>query len=85
MRNKRYTEEFKIEAVRRVTEWIYRVAEVADRLGMTTLCLYAWKMKYGSNTAEREERATAIAQIWQTGFTYLRIIIPCRERKMLAR
>ena len=36
MSSKRYTEEFKIEAVRQVTERGYSVAEVAGRLGMTT-------------------------------------------------
>jgi len=33
MKGKRYTEEFKIEAVKQVTERGYSVAEVADRLG----------------------------------------------------
>ena len=33
MSKKRYTEEFKIEAVRQVTERGYSVAEVAGRLG----------------------------------------------------
>jgi transposase len=41
MSNKRYTEEFKIEAVRQVTERGYSVAEVAGLLGMTTHSLYA--------------------------------------------
>lgn len=33
--SKRYTEEFKIEAVKQVTERGYSVAEVANRLGTT--------------------------------------------------
>lgn len=33
MNNKRYTEEFKIEAVRQVVDWGYSVAETARRLG----------------------------------------------------
>lgn len=61
MSNKRYTEEFKIEAVRQVVERGYSVAEVASRLGMTTHSLYAWKMKYGPDSAEhREKGATEI-------------------------
>ncbi|WP_425221479.1 transposase, partial [Pseudomonas sp.] len=42
MSNPRYPEEFKIEAVRQVTERGLPVAEVASRLGMSTHSLYAW-------------------------------------------
>jgi len=44
---KRYTEEFKIEAVKQVMERGYSVAEVAERLGTTTHSLYAWLKRYG--------------------------------------
>lgn len=47
MKGKRYTEEFKIEAVKQVTERGYSVADVAERLGTTTHSLYAWLKKYG--------------------------------------
>ncbi len=40
--NKRYPEEFKIEAVKQVVEYGHSVAGVADRLGTTTHSLYAW-------------------------------------------
>ena len=40
MSGKRYPEEFKIEAVKQVTEKGYSVAEVATRLGTTTHSLY---------------------------------------------
>jgi len=56
MSSKRYTEEFKIEAVRQVVERGHSVAEVASRLGMTTHSLYAWKMKYGPDSAEHQEK-----------------------------
>jgi len=36
MSGKRYTDEFKIEAVRQITEGGYPVQEVAARLGVTT-------------------------------------------------
>ena len=45
MSSKRYTEEFKVEAVRQVVEHDHSVAEVASRPGMTTHSLYAWKMR----------------------------------------
>jgi transposase len=56
MSNKRYTEEFKIEAVRQVVDRGYSVAEVAQRLGTTTHSLYAWKKKYGPDAAEHKEK-----------------------------
>jgi len=46
MSSKRYTDEFKIEAVRQVTVRGFKVAEVADRLGITTHSLYAWLRKF---------------------------------------
>ncbi len=46
MSSKRYTEEFKVEAVRQVTEGGYPVREVAERLGVTSHSLYAWRKKY---------------------------------------
>lgn len=42
MSNKRYPEEFKIEAVKQVTVAGHSVADVTERLGMTTHSLYAW-------------------------------------------
>ena len=59
MSSKRYTEEFKIEAVRQVVERGHSVADVASRLGMTTHSLYAWKMKYGPDSTEYQEKASA--------------------------
>ena len=41
MKGKRCTEEFKIEAIKQVTDLGYSVAEVAVRLGTTTHRLYA--------------------------------------------
>ena len=50
--SKRYTEAFKPEAVGKVVECGYSVAEVASRIGMTTHSLYAWQMKWAPNAAE---------------------------------
>lgn len=46
MSSKRYPEEFKIEAVKQVTDKGYSVVEVASRLGTTTHSLYAWIKHY---------------------------------------
>lgn len=52
MSGKRYTEEFKIEAVKQVTDRGYSVADVADRLGVTTKSLYDWIKRYGENAEQ---------------------------------
>lgn len=61
MSSKRYPEEFKVEAVKQVTERGFSVAEVAARLGTTTHSLYAWIKKYGPKSleyqAERDQQA----------------------------
>ena len=55
MSSKRYTEEFKREAVKQITEGGYSVADVARRLGTTTHSLYAWLKKYGPSSAKTEK------------------------------
>src|SRR5690625_3047769 len=54
---KQFTEEFKIEAVRQITERGYRVAEVAERLGVSPHSLYQWRKRYGQadGTVQRRE------------------------------
>ncbi|WP_165690625.1 transposase, partial [Xanthomonas citri] len=47
MSSKRYTDEFKIEAVRQVTDRGFKVGEVAERLGVTTHSLYGWLRQIG--------------------------------------
>jgi len=42
-KGKRYTQEFKIEAVKQLTERGYSVAEVSERLGISTKTLYNWR------------------------------------------
>lgn len=52
MSSKRYTEEFKIEAVKQIKERGYSVQEVANHFRTTTHSLYAWLKKYGNGPAE---------------------------------
>jgi len=42
MSNPKYTEEFKFEAVKQVTERGYKVREVCERLGISSKSLYQW-------------------------------------------
>ena len=55
MSGKRYTDEFKVEAVRQVTDRGYPVREVASRLGVTTHSLYAWLKQFGPEAAKDEQ------------------------------
>ena len=55
MSGKRYTDEFKIEAVRQVTERGHRAYDVAARLGITAHSLYSWIRKFGQSTTPKPE------------------------------
>ena len=52
MSNKRYPDEFKVEAVKQVVDCGHSVADVAGRPGMTTHSLYAWIKKFGPDSTE---------------------------------
>ena len=56
MGQQRYTEEFKREAVRQVTEKEHPVKEVAERLGMSTYSLYEWIKKHGRANGAQASR-----------------------------
>lgn len=51
MSDKRYTDEFKIEEVKQITERGHAVQDVALRLGVSCHSLYAWLKKYGKGTS----------------------------------
>jgi transposase len=54
MSGKRYTEEFKIEAVKQVTERNHSMTEVADRLGISYKSLHDWVKRYNKPTPQRQ-------------------------------
>ena len=54
MSGKRYTDEFKIEAVHQVTDRGYKVSEVSDRLGVTPKSLRDWISKYGDAGSQHQ-------------------------------
>ena len=62
-RHTRYTEEFKIEAVRQVREHGHSAYEVSKRLGITTDSLYRWVRQYGKPPAQREEERSQAEEI----------------------
>lgn len=55
MSNQRYPEEFKIQAVKQVTEKQLPVSEVAARLGVSVQGLYAWIKRYTKPQEQRVE------------------------------
>jgi len=63
MSSKRYPEEFKIEAVKQVTERGHAVADVANRIGVSQHSLYEWLKRYSVPEAERSELQGQAAEI----------------------
>ena len=63
MSSKRYPEEFKIAAVRQVTDRGHSVADVAARLDVTVHSLYAWIKKFDPNAEENQARDDEQAEI----------------------
>jgi len=53
MSTKGFTDEFKVEAVKQVTERGYPVAEVSKRVGVSTHSLYQWIRQYSVPESER--------------------------------
>lgn len=53
MSAKRYTDEFKIEAVRQIVEYGRPVTEVAERLGVSVHSLYGWRRQQGKSDVVR--------------------------------
>ena len=63
MSNQRFPEEFKVEAVRQVTERGLPVADVAARLGMSAHSLYAWIKRYSKPEAQRKQEDDQQAEL----------------------
>ena len=58
MSNRKYTEEFKAEAIKQVTERGYKVKEVSERLGISSKSLYLWlrlaRKSHGKHTQSND-------------------------------
>ncbi|PYC04719.1 IS3 family transposase [Pseudomonas protegens] len=63
MSNQRYPEEFKIQAVKQVTEKQLPVSEVAARLGVSVHSLYAWVKRYTKSQEQRVEEDDQSAEV----------------------
>jgi len=58
MSNRKYTEEFKAEAIKQVTERGYKVQEVCERLGITSKSLYLWLRLARRGNGKHEQGST---------------------------
>ena len=63
MSTKRYTQEFKVEAVGQVVEKGYRVADVAARLGVSQDSLYEWIKERRQPAAERQAQVVQSEEV----------------------
>ena len=62
----RFTDEFKRDAVAQVVDRGYLVAEVSERLGISTKSLYTWKTQFSQSRKriiETTEQATEIRRL----------------------
>ncbi|KZY35005.1 transposase [Oleiphilus sp. HI0081] len=54
--SQRFTEEFKIQAVKQVTEHGHSVSSVSVRLGITASSLYNWMKVHGPDSDEHKKQ-----------------------------
>ena len=62
-KQQRYTEEFKLAAVKQVTERHYPVVEVAERLGVSRHSLYTWIKRYSQPEVQQQHHFNQQAEI----------------------
>jgi transposase len=63
MSKSNFSEEFKRDAVRQITERGYPVAEVSQRLGVSQHSLYEWKKKFSASNAKGNDETEEIRRL----------------------
>ncbi len=67
MGNPRFTEDFKIDAIKQITERGHSVADVSKRLGVSTHSLYGWMKRYAvsSGSVGKDDQSAEIRRLKQ--------------------
>ena len=62
-----FTEDFKLDAIKQITERGHSVADVSKRLGVSTHSLYSWRKRYAASTpvVMKEDQSTEIRRLKQ--------------------
>lgn len=63
MSKSNFSEDFKRDAVRQITERGYPVAEVSQRLGVSQHSLFEWKKKFATSNAKSADEAEEIRRL----------------------
>ena len=58
-----FSDEFKLDAVRQITDRGYPVSEVSQRLGVSAHSLYEWRKKFASEVSKGGDQADEIRQL----------------------
>ena len=67
MGHPRFTEDFKADAVKQITERGHSVSDVSQRLGVSTHSLYAWTKRYAlpAESAAKSDQSVEIRRLKQ--------------------
>lgn len=67
MGNARFSEDFKIDAIKQITERGHSVADVSKRLGVSTHSLYGWIKRYAvsSGSVGKDDQSAEIRRLKQ--------------------
>ncbi len=62
-----FTEDFKLDAIKQITERGHSVADVSKRLGMSTHSLYSWRKRYAASSpvVMKEDQSADIRRLKQ--------------------
>lgn len=63
MSKSNFSEDFKLDAMRQITDRGYPVAEVSQRLGVSQHSLYEWKKKFVASNAKGNDDAEEIRRV----------------------
>ena len=63
MAGERYTKEFKIEAVKQMTDKGHKLVDVAALLGISKKSLYRWRLRYGENQEAYEAQQSSTSEM----------------------